>query len=129
MIIELRSLLSARGEEEGLQNPAKNTSAEKQEAGEAPAVEAEIRSADPSQPSPSPTPEARSFSAPVQGSFTLPEISLPPASEGPGGASGNDRIPELLTRLLAAAERNAEFSERIADLMERQSSNPAPVYA
>ncbi len=133
MIIELRSLLPARGEEESLPGPGKNSPAEKSGAGEVPAVEVEIRSAGLSQPSspspPPPMPEAFSFSAPPQGSFPLPENSLTPAPEGPGSDFGDERIPELLTRLLAAAERNADFAERIADLMERQSSGPVPAYA
>ena len=118
MIIELRSLLPASEEEERSPRSGENGSGAKHEAAETPAVEVEIRSAGPSRPSSSP-----SAGSPV------PENSLSPEPEGPGGSFRDDRIPELLERLLAAAERNAAFSEQIADLMERQSSDPAPVYA
>ena len=118
MIVELRSLLSASEEEERSQRSGENGSGVKQEAAEPPVVEVDIRSAGPPRAS-----SSLSAGSPV------PENFLPPASEGYGGAFRDDRIPELLERLLAAAERNAAFSERIADLMERQSSEPAPVYA
>ena len=42
---------------------------------------------------------------------------------------GENRIPELLERLLAAAARGADSSERIADLMERERAAVSPVYA
>ena len=142
MIVELRSLLPALEEEESPRGPVKSAPGEKREAEEAPLVEAELRSADlsqvlpsslppPSPPSPLPSPSRGNVSFPV----FLPESGLQPerspfsAAEETGGAFRDDRIPELLERLLDAAERSAVFSERIADLMERQGAASTPVYA
>ena len=112
MIIELRSLFPARGEEESSHGPE-----EKHEAKEGAFAEPELRSADLPQAPPSPAaPEAAGRETPGIG-------------ERSGGISGDDRILELLGRLLDAAERSAAFSERIADLTERKSSDSAPVYA
>ena len=94
--------------------------------GTTPAADMPIRSAD---LLPLPLPEDFSFAASVPAGSLIPENSFSaPAYEGPGGTSRDDRIPELLERLLNAAERSAAFSEQIADLMERQSSEPAPAY-
>ena len=145
MIVELRSLLPALEEEESPRGPAKSAPGEKREAEEAPLVEAELRSADLSQvlplplPSPSLLPSPSPLPSPSRGNVSfpvfLPESGLQPerspfsAAEETGGAFRDDRIPELLERLLDAAERSAVFSERIADLMERQGAAPTPIYA
>ena len=68
------------------------------------------------------------YSASFPGSPLIPENPPFPASEG-AGAFGDDRILELLERLLAAVERSAAFTEQIADSMERQSAVSVPVYA
>ena len=139
MIVELRSLLPALEEEESPRGPAKSAPGEKREAEEAPLVEAELRSADLSQVLPLPLPSPSLLPSPSRGNVSfpvfLPESGLQPerspfsAAEETGGAFRDDRIPELLERLLDAAERSAVFSERIADLMERQGAAPTPVYA
>ena len=122
MIIELRSLLPVSEEEETPRDPGKNRPEARHEG--MPPADVEIRSA----ASPS-APENESFSAYLPGSPLLPEHSVSPASEG-AGPSGDDRIPELLERLLDAAERGAASSEQIAELIERQSpASSSPVYA
>ena len=133
MIVELRSLLPALEEEESPRGPATSAPGEKREAEEAPLVEAELRSADLSRALPSPqsapSPGIVSFPVFLAEGGLQPERSPFSAAGETGGASGDDRIPELLERLLDAAERGAAFSERIADLMERQGAVPTPVYA
>ena len=69
-----------------------------------------------------------SYPASFPGTPLVPENSPSPAFEGAGTFS-DDRIPELLERLLEAAERSAAFSEQIADSLERQSAVSGPVYA
>ena len=150
MIIELRSLLPALQEEENSRNPGKKSqeagdfpvvdaepfpsgppSAEEEKhygednaAGAAPVVKAEIRSADPA-----PAQGGALFAASQPEWPFLPEVSLPRESEGVADAFHDDRVPELLERLLGAAERSADFSEQIAGLMEQQNSVSAPAYA
>lgn len=119
MIIELRSLLPAREEEESPCSPGKTGPGETPEVNERSPVEMEFRSAE--LPRTSPIPESVPFPepSPISGFF--------PAAGS--DAAGDDRILELLGRLVDTAERSAALSERIADLMERQSSVSGPVYA
>ena len=113
-----------------LQDSGEESSKVRRETMKAPAVKVEIRSAEPLRTPSSPSAENLSLPASVPASSPVPEKSPScPAYEGSGGSLHDDRIPALLERLLSAAERTAAFSERIADLMERQSSEPAPVYA
>ena len=126
MIIELRSLLPACEEEESLRGPGKNSPGEKREGEERLVAEAELRPADLPQVFPAPENVPSPGSSPVSGFF----LAAPPGAAGAAGtASVDDRIPELLERLVDTAERSAALSERIADLMERQNSLSAPVYA
>ena len=41
---------------------------------------------------------------------------------------GNNRIADLLTQLLTVSERNADSSDRIADLLEQQNSDTGALY-
>ena len=121
MIIELRSLLPALPEEEN-GNPRKPE--RKPEPGAAPVVEVELRSDGAPR-----TPEGAPFSASLPERALLPEEASAHGPGSTGDASRDDRVPELLERLLGAAERSAVSSEQIAGLMERQNSVSAPVYA
>ena len=119
---------------------------EENAAGAAPVVKAEIRSADPA-PAQGGAPLAASqpewpflpeVSLPRESGGVAasqpewpfrPEVSLPRESGEVADAFHDDRVPELLERLLGAAERSADFSEQIAGLMEQQNSVSAPAYA
>ena len=126
MIIELRTLLPVREEEESPQSSGKNSPGEKHE--ETPLVDVEIRSAAPPRTPSQVFPEELSYSTSFPGSPLIPENPPFSASEG-AGITGDGRILELLERLIAAAERSAVFAEQIADSLERQSAVSVPAYA
>ena len=53
-----------------------------------------------------------------------PELSPPPLP----GESAESTLPVLLEQLIRCSEKNAESTEKIADLLESRESSALPVY-
>ena len=118
MIIELKSLIPTIYEEN-----QKETPSAAQQLLSLPEAELPLPHSSPVSAVPAMLPE-------LAGSGTFQEM---PSGENDQAASAalqdsSSRIADLLAQLLSVSERNAEFSNRIADLLEEQNSENNILY-